>query len=225
MMLDLEGDSGTLLIAAGGLLGELSMPPFEFFRVAQGLPCKRIFMRDLHQAWYHRGLPGYGGDLDSVVDALRSIIAGAGVDRLVFAGSSAGGYAALLFGAQLGAQTVLCFGGQTVIEPAVLARFGDHRWDAQLLPLAEAGKLDTAWTDLRQALPGVRCADTRLELYYDRSVSADRQHAEWLRDIDGVRLFPFNSGGHAIARAMRETGALHVVLARALGVTGAHSGR
>jgi hypothetical protein len=40
--------SGTLLIAFGGMRGELGMPPFEFFGVTREMRTKLLFVRDLH---------------------------------------------------------------------------------------------------------------------------------------------------------------------------------
>jgi hypothetical protein len=31
---------------------------FEFLRLANSIPVKRMFVRDAYQAWYQRGLPG-----------------------------------------------------------------------------------------------------------------------------------------------------------------------
>lgn len=216
LSLDMGRDSRTLLIAAGGLLGEMSMPPFEFFKVTTDLPCKRVFLRDLRQAWYHQGLPGHGTSLLSVAESLRELTALHEVDRLVFAGSSAGGYAALVFGTLLEADAVLCFGPQTVLELDALAEINDQRWNDQLRPLFAAHAMDGDWTDLRTALPRARCADTRYQIYFDDSVSTDRLHAERLRGLEGVRLYHFGRGGHRVAQAMRDSGALHRVLERAL---------
>lgn len=187
--LDMAADSRVLLITVGGLLGEMSMPSFEFFKATAGLPCKRVFLRDLHQSWYHRGLPGHATSLVGVADSLRELASAQQVDRLVLAGSSAGGYAALVFGTLLGADSVLCFGPQSVLELEALAEIDDHRWDDQLRTLFCSGAMNRDWTDLRTALPRVRWADTRCEIYFDDSMSSDRSHAERLRGIEGVRLY------------------------------------
>src|ERR1700677_2024015 len=60
MKLELEGEDRTLIIAFGGMAGEFGMPFFEFLKATEGLPVKRLLVRDLRQAWYHRGIPGHG---------------------------------------------------------------------------------------------------------------------------------------------------------------------
>jgi hypothetical protein len=214
--LDMDSDVRTLLLAFGGLNRQIGMPPFEFFALTGDIPVKRLFVRDPRQAWYHRGMPQHGATLMSVADSLRELIARQDVDRLVVAGNSAGGYAALLFGTLLGAETVLSFAPQTVIDLDVLAAMGDHRWDDNLRPLARTGALDSQWTDLRSALPGARCADTGCHIYFDDTTALERSHAERLVGMKGVRLYRFGGGDHDLVRALRANGALERILRRAL---------
>jgi hypothetical protein len=218
LSLDMASDSRTLLLAFGGLVGQIGIPPFEFFSLTAQVPVKRLFVRDLRQAWYHRGIPGYGSGLPQVADALRPLLAEQGVERLVVAGASAGGYAALLFGTLLGAEEVLCFAPQTVLDLDILAEMGDRRWDWRLGRQTAAGAVDGRFTDLRRVLPAARCAETGYRIYFDDSLHADRMHAERLADLPGVRLYRFGRGSHNIARSLRDTGALERVLRGALAV-------
>jgi hypothetical protein len=220
LSLDMDGDSRTLLIALGGLGRKVGMPPFEFFRATGGIPCKRLFVRDIHQSWYQRGLPGHGGDFLAVADALRGLIAEHDVDRLVLAGASSGGYAALAFGTLLGADLVLGFAPQSTVDLDKLHAIGDHRYDERLSEVTAAGVIDPSWIDLRGQLQSARLADTRYEVFFDDSVLPDRLHAERLIGLEGLRLYRFGRGGHNIARMLRETGALDKVLQRALTARG-----
>jgi hypothetical protein len=216
LSIDVNSDSRTLLIALGGIARGVSMPPFEFFKATDEIACKRLFVRDVKQAWYQMGLPGYGDDFVSVADALRELIAGYDVDRLVLAGASAGGYAALAFGTLLGADRVLCFAPQSTIDLEQMHAIGDHRYDERLGEVTAAGAIDSNWIDLRTALPAARVADTRYQIYFADAVSTDRLHAERLLGLAGVRLYRFGRGNHNIARALRQSGALETVLQRAL---------
>ncbi len=212
-----DNDSHTLLIAFGGIPGgSIGIPAFEFVNATQELPVKRLFMRDLQVAWYHRGVPGRGGTLESVADSLAELRTLHEIDRLVVAGNSAGGYAALAFGTLLGADVALCFAPQTVIDLGQLHDLGDHRWDAELAPHAAAGALDSRWSDLRTALPRARRADTTYQVYFDESLDLDRAHAERLAGLEGVRLHAFPAGGHSLVRELRERGELGGILRSAL---------
>jgi hypothetical protein len=216
MSVEMDADSRTVLVAFGGMYGRIGMPPFEFFSLAGGIPVKRLFVRDLHQAWYHRGMPGHGTTLTSVADALGELLDRHEVDRLVMTGSSAGGYAALVFGTLLRADVVLCFAPQTVLDLDVLAAIGDHRWDAHLEPLVREGALDARWVDLGSALAGAAHGASRYEVYFDDSLSVDRQHVERLRGVRNLQLYRFGRGRHHLVAALRDSGALALILQRAL---------
>jgi pimeloyl-ACP methyl ester carboxylesterase len=217
---DMDVDSGTLLLAFGGMAGKLDIPPFEFFSLTGEMPVKRLFVRDLRRAWYHRGVPRHGETIPAVAASLAALIERQSVERLVVVGTSAGGYAALLFGSMLGAETVLSFCPQTTLDRGQLAAIGDQRWDEQLGPIRAAGELDEEWADLRRRLPQLRRAETAYELYYDGSFELDRLQAEHLDGLPGVSLRPFDGGRHLVARAMRESGDLEWVLTRALALPG-----
>lgn len=216
LSLDMGRSSSTLLIAFGGVYGGLGVPPFEFFNATSGISVKRLFVRDLAQAWYHRGIPGYGETIEEFAHALDELIARHDVARLVMAGNSAGGYAALLFGTLLGADVALCFAPQTVLDLDVLAAMEDHRWDERLRELVDADALDERWVDLGRALPAVRRADTRYEIYFDDSFVADRLHAEHIADLAGVRLHRRPGGAHSVAHELRASGELRRILGEAL---------
>jgi hypothetical protein len=224
LSLDMGSESRTLLIAFAGLAQQPGMPPFEFFAATGDLAVKRMFVRDPRQAWYQLGILGHGRSLPAVAESLKRLIARYEVERLVMAGSSMGGYAALAFGALLGAETVLCFSPQTVLDLATLAQMNDHHWDRRLGELSAAGRLDPEWIDLRDALPRARHTATRFEIYFDDSHDADRLHAERLRGVAGVRLYRFAGGAHQLARSLRDSGALERILRRALAVPAGPAG-
>jgi pimeloyl-ACP methyl ester carboxylesterase len=216
---DMSGSSRTLLVAFGGMQGELGMPVFEFFKSTRDIPVKRLFVRDVRQSWYHGGLSGDDATLTDATESLRELIAREDVDRLVTVGNSAGGYAALVFGTLLGAETVLSFSPQTVLDLDAWRAMKDGRWEKQLRPLAEVDALDPRWTDLRSALPQARSALTRYEIFFDETHRLDRLHAERLTGIDGVRLYRFGRGGHMVSLSLRRSGGLDRLLRRALGQT------
>jgi hypothetical protein len=216
LVLDGRQQSTTLLIAFGGLRGKMGVLPFEFFKATGAIPVKRLFVRDLRQAWYHRGMPGYGDTLMDVAGALADVVERQHVRRLIVAGNSAGAYAALVFGTLLGADAALCFAPQTTIDPNELHSIGDHRWDEYLVPLDAAGAIDRSWADVAQALPAARRADTRYRVFFDDSLAVDRAHAERLIGLEGVSLYRFGHGRHRLVNSLRESGVLQRLLQREL---------
>ncbi len=216
--LDAEIDSRTLLLTFGGMKSTAGLVAFEFVALTADMPVKKMFVRDPRQSWYHRGMPSHGNTLESIAQLLQKIVTEQDVDRLVTVGSSAGGYAALAFGALLGADRVLAFGPQTTLDREALAGMEDHRWDYLLDPLWAKGALEERWIDLRTALPGALDGNTRCGVYFDETVRSDRLHAERLAGIDGVRLYRFGRGGHTLSRHLRDVGALDRLLREALDV-------
>ncbi len=132
VILDMDSDSHTLLLIFGGLGSDAGVPSFEFGSITREIPVKRLFVRDVHQAWYHQGMPRHGRTFASMAESLSELLAPHDIDRLVVAGNSAGGYAALVFGTLLGADAVLSFAPQTVLNCDMLAEMDDHRWDWRL---------------------------------------------------------------------------------------------
>jgi hypothetical protein len=216
MSIDTSDPSSTLLIAFGGMRGRIGMPPFEFLKLTGEIPVKRVFVRDLRQAWYHAGLPPSGRGLLDVADELRALIAAQKVTRLVVTGNSAGGYAALLFGRLLGADVVLSFAPQTILDLGELHAMGDHRWDERLGEVTAAGTLDPDWIDLRSALPKLGSPATTCKVFFDTTLAQDRVHAERLEGIEGLRLYRFGRGSHHLVRSLRDCGALARLLREAV---------
>jgi pimeloyl-ACP methyl ester carboxylesterase len=213
--LGMRSRSQTMLVAFGGIHLRSGVPPYEFSSLTGRTGVKRLYVRDVRQAWYHRGIPGHGDRLMDVAAALRAVVARHRVERLVVVGNSAGGYAALVFGTLLAADVVLAFSPQTVLDLDTLARIDDHRWDEMLQPLERDAAFDRAWVDLASALPTARHAETQYRVFFD-DTHLDRVHCERLTGIEGVRLLRFGGGEHELARALRENGALARVVEHAI---------
>ncbi len=211
--IDIKQGARTILIAFGGMRGALGMPPFEFLRATGRLRTSRIFVRDLAQVWYHRGIPGLGSTIDDAAARIRTLLESPQPKRLVVTGTSAGGYAALVFGTLLGADVVLSIVPQTVVDEELLHAMGDHRCDGQLKGLIASGALDPGWSDLRRDLPRVRRRDTRYEVYFDPDHELDRLHAERLANVPGVHLNHAQGGHGRVARNLRDSGELQRILA------------
>jgi pimeloyl-ACP methyl ester carboxylesterase len=210
----MRGRSRTLLLAFGGLNRRIGMPPFEFLTLTGELPVKRMFLRDPRGAWYHEGLPRRGDTLMAVADSLRAEISALRVERLVVAGNSAGGYAALVFGTLLEADLVLAFAPRTVLDVNRLASMGESCEELDALAAADA--LDDRWTDLGTALRRERHARTHYRVFFDTTHTKDRLHAERLVGLEGVRLYRFGQDGHELVRHLRNVGALERIVGEAV---------
>jgi hypothetical protein len=213
---DLEPDSPALLIAFGALPARVEdFPLFEFSRSASSLGVKAAFVRDPHRSWYHRGIESRPSGVESVCARLAQVIADAGVERTVTVGSSAGGYAALLFGHLLEVDEVLAFAPQTFLDPALRERHGEDRHLWAYKPLLESGSLDGRYADLRPVLAQGN-GKTSFHIHYARVTPLDSAHASHLADLDGVTLHAHERGGHRVVKSLRNSGALQDLLRDAL---------
>jgi pimeloyl-ACP methyl ester carboxylesterase len=211
--LDLSGNARSLLVLFGGIAGGVSMPVFEFFRLTAGMPGKKAFLRDPRRGWYQLGLPGVGPTAQDVRRYLDQVIAEADVDRVVMAGASAGGYAAMLFGAWCGADYVLAFSPQTFIDAANRASAGDSRWAPQIDHLHAVNPSGAVY-DLHKVLAA--SAGPRTALHVSNDDPLDLIHARRVADLPNVAITEHDQGGHRLVKTLRDRGILGPVLQDAL---------
>jgi hypothetical protein len=215
---DVDTDSDTMLIAFGGMPGHIGMPVFEFFTLTKDLAIKKVYLRDLARAWYLAGIPGFGDDVPSTAEALRNTIEKIGAKRVVMAGNSSGGWAALLFGALAGADLVLAFAPQTVLLADQLHAVEDTRWDAQLRRLTKREMVDERFLDLVPVLSSPdRPRPVNFVVHYPSDYALDTFHAERLGGREGVELVGYPGvRNHGLIRKLRRTGQLGDILEAAV---------
>ena len=199
--LDLDHDSSTLVIAFAGLKGFLGgFPAFEFRKILSSVNVKSAYLRDHYAAWYHRGVVDIGPDIDAVAAKLRELRGDA--DRVVMIGNSAGGYAALLFGALLDCETY-AFSPQTFVDPQLLREAEDDRWDEELNALLASGRFDPRYGDLAPVL-----ADSKgtFHIYYGGLDPIDWKHVDHVAAIAHVTAHPIENCYHRVVKYLRDSG-------------------
>lgn len=209
--IDCSSNHRSLLIAFGGIAGKLGVTPFEFFNLSKGFDVNRIYVRDLSQAWYHRGLPGVADNIDGIVTFLREKINQYQAKKVILVGNSMGGYAAILFGILLDADIVHAFSPQTFINRLNRLRYLDRRWRKQLQNTYRL--VDKRYFDLRPVLKAnhkkLKC---KFNIFYSHTHRLDRIHAEHLRSLPNVNLYAFQSGGHRLVGHLRDSGELNKII-------------
>src|ERR1043166_1107156 len=205
--------SRAMLIAFGGIKLGIGMPPFEFFRLARNVPAHKLFFRDVHQAWYHRGLPGVASRLEGISEFLRTEVASNGVKRVALFGNSMGGYAALLFGALIQAGEVHAFAPQTFLSPWLRLRHRDYRWRRHIRH-AYLSADGFRYLDLRRTLR--HASQTQFHIYFSSENRLDAVHARHLGGIPNVLLHDRSEGGHQVVKLLRDGGLLQQIIHRAL---------
>jgi hypothetical protein len=91
-----------LIVCFGGMALKMGgIPPFEFLNYLRSVysnDCDLIFYIDKHQCCYHKGIQDISNNVDETVIYLNNKISQNNYDKVIFMGTSAGGYAAILFG-------------------------------------------------------------------------------------------------------------------------------
>ena len=215
VVFDLDQPGRSLLILFGGIAGGVSMPVFEFFRMTAGYPAKKAFLRDPRRGWYQLGLPGVGETAADVRRLLDDVIARASAERVVMAGASAGGFAALLFGTWCRVDEVIAFSPQTFIDAGNRSDAGDDRWAEQIANLHASMNGREATLDLLDVLPLSPDA-TRYQVHVSDDDPLDLIHAERIATRGGVELVVHERGGHRLVKTLRDRGFLQPLLLGAL---------
>ncbi len=208
---DFTADSDVMLVLFGGIAGNVGIPPFEFFNLPTTITTKKIFVRDLRQAWYHDSLPGTGNGVNEIAAHLRQLIQSQSPRHLVVCGNSMGGYAAILFGALLPARTILAFSPQTFIGRWRRLFVYDRRWYQQISHVYRSPYKHSPYFNLRRTFKQYRQPQTRLHIHYSIRNRLDRTHAHHLRTF--TTLHPYHIDGHRLVRHLRDNGQLkHILL-------------
>lgn len=219
LFVDIDREGSTLLIAFGGMMGKFAgMPVFEFFSlVAREDPAvKRVFVRDLRQAWYQHGVDGVGGSVPEVATRLRELAAASGAWRVVTIGASAGGFAALLFGALIEADEVHAFSPQTFLDRRHRLLYLDRSNRAQIAALRASKGEDGPYFDVKRVLaraPG----PTRYVIHYPARSRTDVVHALRMWSLRSVELRSYPTRAHNVVGKLRDEGSLPALLDAVIG--------
>ena len=207
---DLAPASSSLYFFFGGISGNLAMPPFEFYKASGVLDCKKVFIRDLSQSWYH----GDGKEhrtVPQMLEVVREIVDEAAPEKLTFVGNSMGGFAAILFACLLGRGRALAFAPQTFCSPGLKLGHGDLRWKHQTVRIWCRGFLGERFWNLA---PLVRKApdDVSIDIYVPEDDKLDMIHADHLKGDPKVKLHLEQQGGHRLVSSLRDQGRLAEIL-------------
>jgi hypothetical protein len=216
VLTDFDTPSDTLLIVFGGFFGGLEIPVFEFFNVTSDIPVKKIFLRDLQQRFYQRGLPGIAKDTQGIADYLNHQIADLAPNRVVMVGNSGGGYAVLLFGALVDhVDEVHSFVPRSFfnIPLRLFTRHPRVIWAHLSFVRRYGGHMDEQF-DLEPLIR--RKTSTHFHVYYGQYNWADRGHARWLEHLPNVSLYPFPYKDHRMIKPLKDSGQLKEILLGAL---------
>jgi len=202
--------SEKLFLFFGGIAGEIGIPPFEFYRASKIIDSSKVFLRDINQSWYQRGLPTIGDDAYAIGEYLRNTIIKSGASDVYFVGNSMGGFAALLFCSMLQRGKVIAFAPQTFVSPEKRLKHGDHRWSHQIEMLHRTRGASDIY-DLKPWIQN-RFPEMQSRVYVSLEHTLDMRHANELADFSNIDIHCFPDAGHGLVTRLRDDGLLARIL-------------
>jgi hypothetical protein len=191
--------------------GLAKRPYFEFHRTGTSLRAHRVYLRDFAGDWYQNGLPGAGTSADELAAHLRAHCDRLGAARLVTAGNSAGGFAAILFGMLAGADEVHSFSPKIrAVHPH------DFRDQARRAHLHRARDAERSYRDLTALLAAGRGGKTAIHVHYPDGDPMDATQAELLAGVPNVSLWKYRWPRHGVVRALGKCGTVAELLENAV---------
>lgn len=198
-----EKAQGTVL-SFSSLQPGFPLPPREFAGSLRGTGRTILFVKDFARLWYQKGLVGLSSTRQETVAALRDLIAD--LPRpWTFLGASSGGYAALFFGAHLGADQIRAFSPQTLVDRKAFRRF------SKCSPLEMGFDAADPENDLVEQL-GQFSSLPPTHIYYGAAHNMDRKQALRLQDFDAITLHEVQAKTHNIAQLLKKRGELYDAL-------------
>ena len=124
--------NANLIICFGGMALQFGgILPFEFLNYLSSVyknNCDLIFFIDRHQCWYHKGIQNITNNIDETAVYLNNIIKDGNYKKVIFMGTSAGGYGAILFGSICNNVTnVISFIPQTILKNPINLNYSNLR--------------------------------------------------------------------------------------------------
>lgn len=188
-----------VVFAFGGMASHLQMPPAEFGRTFANRRADVIFYKDFQQCWYQQGLLGLTNDVPTTAQYIRDTVAAHGWRQVTTIGTSAGGYAAILFGALVGAARVVAFSPQTLVGRQAIRRFAST--DSREAEIDLQGR----YLDLAKVLDETGFTGL-IDVYFGLQNKMDVLAAEWLQRFPNVTLHGVDTATHNSAQKLREEG-------------------
>lgn len=158
---------------------------FDFWKVAKSLDSNVILLNDDRNGWYQDGVRSLGGSIEETVNHLRAWGDRLGCKRVVTAGTSMGGYGAILFGTALDAD-ILSFGVDTVLKRR-------HSRSEKMMPDDVAVRVP----DLR---PHIARSASRITCYVGEADALDMIGAAHISSLSQVKIHTLRGVDHAGAR-------------------------
>ncbi len=162
---------------------------FEWYGTRVKKAYKHIFLRDIYKQWYLKGVSGKIDDPEKLLAWVKKETKGY---KVIAVGSSAGGYAATLYGNQLDAERILAFNPQFELN-SLFDRSDEHK-NPILFRLR-----NTEWVKYFDILPLI-ASSPKGNVFYFYSIKSpwDAWQYKHLGETQGIHRIGFNTSHHGI---------------------------
>lgn len=160
---------------------------YEMYNTRISTAYKHIFVRDIQKQWYLGGINSNINSPELLFDFLKNETLGYSV---ICIGSSAGGYAAVLYGSLLNAKRVFSFNGQ--FELKTLLKTSNEEIDPLIFRLALSPLAN--YYDLMNYL------NFKTAIYYFTSIRSDwdSQQYNHIRNVQSINTVFFKTSHHGV---------------------------
>lgn len=212
-----EGADTTIVIFGGIDFGLSSLPFGYVDALLSTYRANVVYLRDFNFRAYFEGISSLASSAEQTLDRLREILERLGTRRTITIGYSVGGFAAIRYGARLGAEAAISFGAPSTLEEEFEANSKPGvGYRPKALKRALSFRLSDEIKDLIQDL--AETASIRVFFHYAAQYPAEVAHANRLRDLDNVELRPLNISDHSVAMRAIADGILDRILVEEIGV-------
>jgi hypothetical protein len=207
-------DDSVLLIAFTGFVFRLSMRVHEFFDLTKTLGYSRILLRDDYRVWYHHGVDRERADYPSLIRYLREEIERLKPKTVICLGTSAGGYAAIVAGHQLGADYVHAFAPHTFLDVSFKSCLGRvaksyFRWSRLKLLFSRVARPE--FFDLADLLKNYN-GKTVYYIHHCTGAPRDMERVRRILGLPGVVAMPYPCISHSVPAYLAKSGFLKEIL-------------
>lgn len=160
---------------------------YEWYNTRNPNCYKHIFIRDIKKQWYLSGISDKISSPYLLLDFLRKETSQLKVTMI---GSSAGGYAAVLYGSLLNVDLILSFNGQFEIN-SLLSR-SSEKIDPLVFRLKDS--------ELRKYYDLLPFINRKVDIFYFSSTKSswDIEQFNYVKHIDNVNIIRFKTSHHGI---------------------------
>ncbi len=211
-----DNNSDTLLISFGSMgtrtIDKNKIASFNFYRLFENdKSFDKLFIRDVKREFYLTGLKNSTKNISETINLIDELTSVKSYRKKVAIGSSAGGFAAILFGNLLNFSKVIAFNPQTVISEEKETVLNDFTTlDGLCKKLRVQNTSDTLYQkclNLKNLMP----FKTKVDLHFSNLSIVDRNFAKFI-EHKNCKLIPYQSSSHLIAQQLKESEKLKSII-------------